>query len=526
MAEPVLEGASLPDGIEVDEAAAYFGVTESSDIVHTLMSMERNQSISQFFTMVSDIILKPGEFDFEEASQALNCEGGEIYYLVSGHLGLMSFGDPILHYLGLPDSLGEESKNGKPNIDQKQFDSLNRLANPMNMLKVLAIANNTGGSQEVMKYYLTMSELMINVESNVVTLTEISDEFDASLDVIGHTLPISVLAGSSIDLSKAIIDAPAAIKKEAPKVAQQVEQSTKLPEVEQVSPLPEEVSIPSVPLPGQSIPAEITEDKIESIIETELTDRKAAKATDNAFEGAFGMAAEANTLQVEDSVQADEVEEDLATEAIIDEMVVEEQETEEPFHSAAEMFIQSDTDDDGNLSVEELSQATGLSIAEAEEIHQTADLDEDGSMSLSEFIASPVVEKVASNLPRPVAPVRRPVNLSSEQPNNVQQSQGNLVNNPQTQQAFPQQPISRPIPPQNVRPQPSVRQQPIGIPQPSVRQQPIGIPQPTKQAPLQQNQWNQPIQPTIRSGVMCRSCGIGIDPYWRFCPVCGGQNLG
>jgi RNA polymerase subunit RPABC4/transcription elongation factor Spt4 len=25
---------------------------------------------------------------------------------------------------------------------------------------------------------------------------------------------------------------------------------------------------------------------------------------------------------------------------------------------------------------------------------------------------------------------------------------------------------------------------------------------------------------------MCRSCGIGIDPYWRFCPVCGGQNLG
>ena len=516
----------MPDGIEVDEAAAYFGVTESSDIVHTLMSMERNQSISQFFTMVSDIILKPGEFDFEEASQALNCEGGEIYYLVSGHLGLMSFGDPILHYLGLPDSLGEESKNGKPNIDQKQFDSLNRLANPMNMLKVLAIANNTGGSQEVMKYYLTMSELMINVESNVVTLTEISDEFDASLDVIGHTLPISVLAGSSIDLSKAIIDAPAAIKKEAPKVAQQVEQSTKLPEVEQVSPLPEEVSIPSVPLPGQSIPAEITEDKIESIIETELTDRKAAKATDNAFEGAFGMAAEANTLQVEDSVQADEVEEDLATEAIIEEMVVEEQETEEPFHSAAEMFIQSDTDDDGNLSVEELSQATGLSIAEAEEIHQTADLDEDGSMSLSEFIASPVVEKVASNLPRPVAPVRRPVNLSSEQPNNVQQSQGNPVNNPQTQQAFPQQPISRPIPPQNVSPQPSVRQQPIGIPQPSVRQQPIGIPQPTKQAPLQQNQWNQPIQPTIRSGVMCRSCGIGIDPYWRFCPVCGGQNLG
>ena len=37
MAEPVLEGASLPVGFEVDETSAYFGVTESSDIVHQLM---------------------------------------------------------------------------------------------------------------------------------------------------------------------------------------------------------------------------------------------------------------------------------------------------------------------------------------------------------------------------------------------------------------------------------------------------------------------------------------------------------
>jgi rRNA maturation endonuclease Nob1 len=34
------------------------------------------------------------------------------------------------------------------------------------------------------------------------------------------------------------------------------------------------------------------------------------------------------------------------------------------------------------------------------------------------------------------------------------------------------------------------------------------------------------IQPTIRSGIHCRGCGIGLDPYWRFCPVCGQQNLG
>ena len=502
MAEPVLEGASLPDGIEVDEAAAYFGVTESSDIVHTLMSMDRNQSISQFFSMVSDIILKPGEFDFEEASKELDCEGGEIYYLVSGHLGLMSFGDPILHYLGLPNSLGEDSPNGKPNIDKTQFDSLKRISDPMNILKVLAIANNTGGSQEVMKYYLTLSDLMLNVESNVVMLTNIAEEFEASLDVIGHTLPISVLANSSIDLSKAINTSKLDVKKEEPKVIQQVEQSIELPEVEKAPVVKEEEPISSVPLPGQSKPTAIVEEKGGVIVETELTDRKAAKATENAFEGAFGIATE--TPQHEDTAQAADVEVEVITEAVPEEMIVDEQESEEPFVSAAEMFIQSDTDGDGTLSVEELSQATGLSIEEAEEIHESADLDDDGSMSLSEFVASPVVEKVASNLPKPVAPVRRPVSLN-DQPN-TQQSRA-TVNPPQPQQSFPKQPINMPIPPQNVNPQPINRPQPIN-----------------QQPPLQQ--WNQPVQPTIRSGVMCRSCGIGIDPYWRFCPVCGGQNLG
>ena len=515
MAEPVLEGASLPDGIEVDEAAAYFGVTESSDIVHTLMSMERNQSIGQFFSMVADIILKPGEFDFEEASQALNCEGGEIYYLVSGHLGLMSFSDPILHYLGLPNSLGEDSPNAKPNIDQTQFDSLNRIADPMNILKVLAIANNTGGSQEVMKYYLTMTDLMLNVESNVVTLTNIAEEFEASLDVIGHTLPISVLASSSIDLSKAITVPPLTVKKPESTVTQQTEQATELSQVEAVPIVIEDDSISSVPLPGQSKPVTIVEEKVETIIETELTDRKAAKATENAFEGAFGIATETETLEHEESVQVDQVVEEIVDEVVIEpageEMFVEEQETEEPFVSAAEMFIQSDTDGDGTLSVEELSQATGLSIEEAEELHVSADVDDDGSMSLSEFVASPVVEKVASNLPKPVAPVRRPVSLG-DQSKIVQQSPVIPETHPQTQQTFPQQPIARPIPPQNVNPQPVIRQQPINRPPP--------INQPPPQ------QWNQPVQPTIRSGVTCRSCGIGIDPYWRFCPVCGGQNLG
>ena len=43
----------------------------------------------------------------------------------------------------------------------------------------------------------------------------------------------------------------------------------------------------------------------------------------------------------------------------------------------------------------------------------------------------------------------------------------------------------------------------------------------------QQQGWGQPVQPmqpTIRSGIHCRGCRIGVDPNWRFCPVCGTQN--
>ena len=113
----------------------------------------------------------------------------------------MSFADPILHYLGLPNSLGEESPNGKPDLEEAHFESLKRLSDPMNMLKVLAIAQSTVGPDEVMKYYLTLSELFIDVNSNHSVLIDIANEFDSALDVIGHPIPISHLANSTPDLS-------------------------------------------------------------------------------------------------------------------------------------------------------------------------------------------------------------------------------------------------------------------------------------------------------------------------------------
>ena len=133
-------GASIPDGIDVDDAAAYFGVTESSDIVHSMMAMERPEAFEKFFSLLGDVVLKPGEFDFELASQSLNCEGGEIYYLVAGHLGIMSMADNLCDYLGLPNSMGD-SKSGSSNLSKDEIGSLSSLCDPMKLLKLFAIAN-------------------------------------------------------------------------------------------------------------------------------------------------------------------------------------------------------------------------------------------------------------------------------------------------------------------------------------------------------------------------------------------------
>ena len=73
MSDDVVDTAdvSMPEGIEVDEAAAYFGVFESSDALHQMMEMSREDAFERFFSLLSDLVLKPGDFDFEEASERL-----------------------------------------------------------------------------------------------------------------------------------------------------------------------------------------------------------------------------------------------------------------------------------------------------------------------------------------------------------------------------------------------------------------------------------------------------------------------
>ena len=73
MSEGVPEGASLPEGIAVDDTAAYFGVIESSDVLQQLMDMDSKQALSKTLEHLSDVVLQPGEFNFEAASERLQC---------------------------------------------------------------------------------------------------------------------------------------------------------------------------------------------------------------------------------------------------------------------------------------------------------------------------------------------------------------------------------------------------------------------------------------------------------------------
>ena len=517
MADKELEGASLPTGIEVDDAAAYFGVIESSDMVHTLMAMEQEKAMEQFFSILSDVVLLPGDFDFEAASERIQCEGGEIYYLVAGHLGLMSLPDPLSQYLGLPDSSGDSSGQS-PSLSEEEQSKLATLADPMRILKLLAIASTTGSEGEVTRYLNTLKQLFADPASHTATLLAVADELDASLDVAGHALPVPSLASGKAAAAP-IASAPVSLPKPVPSVPEPVEE-VPLPPAPQVE---KEVGLPDLPLPSEvsgavELPSVEPVAVAEPVLDTN-NERMVARAEEDAFSGAFDLGLGKEEQEVTVPIPAPEPVEETIQEPVLEPAPVPVEEVLEPaeeeeFVSAAEHFLAADTDGSRELSVEELAVATGTSLEEAKELHEQADTDGDGTVSLSEFISSPAAEKTQS-LPRPVAPVRKPL---AQQPQPVQQQP--VQQPPQQQQEWNQQPAQQQQ--QGWNQQPAQQQQQGWNQQPPQQQQGWN-----QQPPQQQQGWNQPqqqIQPTIRSGIHCRGCGIGLDPYWRFCPICGTQS--
>ena len=496
-----LEGASMPSGIEVDEAAAYFGVIESSDMVHTLMAMEHSQALEQFFSILSDIVLLPGDFDFEAASERIQCEGGEIYYLVTGHLGLMSLPDQLSNYLGLPDSAGSLSGN-TPAISIDDQNKLATLADPMRIIKLLAIASTTGSEGEVTRYHNAIKALFADPAGNMTTLLAVADELDAAMDVAGHALPLPSLASGEAGTvaiaplpASSSVALPQSTVETIPLPGAEVEGNVSLPPTLEPSTSQNLVELPTIPKTPEPEPSLDTSNQ-----------KLVAKAEEDAFSGAFDM----GLGKDEPTAEPVHVPEPVPEPVHVPEPVP----VPEPeFVSAAEHFIAADVDGSRELSVEELAVATGTSLEEAETLHKEADTDGDGVVSLSEFISSPAAEKTQS-LPRPVAPVRKPLSqpAPAAQPAPAVQPVPAVQPTPQPQEDWNQQ---QPTQPQQQPQQDWNQQQP--------QQQGWNQQQPQQQG-WNQQQPVQNIQPTIRSGVLCRSCGIGLDPYWRFCPICGMQN--
>ena len=471
---------SMPDGIEVDEAAAYFGVFESSDTLHQMMEMSRENAFEKFFSLLSDLVLSPGDFDFELASQRLSCEGGEIYFLVAGHLGIMS----------LPEQLALAISEGQ--FSDSDSTKLQDLADPMRLLKLFAIAQQTGGEGEAVKYLKGVESLMSNPAANKDALLSLAKEVQAAFDVAGHVTPITSLASSSAAASEVetayVPPAPVveqSIPKSVTKEAEPESISESLPTTEESVPLPaveESVPLPeieeSVPLPTEeAIPLPSIDEPV-----VELDVRKESEKTEDAFAGAFGM------VEEEPEVVTPEVEPEEVLEPEIESEVAEPEPQVEPEDELGEAFAAADLDSSGGLSIEEVAQATGLGLDEAAKLHAEADVDGDGQVTLEELKSKPeVIEKMA--LPKPVKPIRAGIQ-KTQAANPAQQQQQQQ----QQQQAWAQQQ-------QQQQQQQAWAQQQQGI-----------------------GQQAQPMQPTIRSGLTCRGCRIGVDLNWRFCPICGTQN--
>ncbi|GIR00743.1 MAG: hypothetical protein CM15mP9_4460 [Methanobacteriota archaeon] len=384
---------SMPEGIEVDDAAAYFGVFESSDALHQMMEMPREAAFEKFFALLSDLVLKPGDFDFEEASERLNCEGGEIYFLVAGHLGVMS----------LPEQLALAISEGQ--FSDSESEQLQEVADPMRLLKLFAIAQQTGGEGEATKYLNGIESLLSNPAANKDALLSLASEIKASFDVAGHVTPVSSLASGSASAAEIETAYVAPVTSEPisapePEIAPEPEPVKEVPlPVSESEPVQEK----PVPLPSSEL---VPLPKIEEPV-VEVDERKDSEKTDDAFAGAFSVMAPEPEPTPEPEPEPElesqpEPEPELKPEP---EPELEPEPESEPEPTLDDAFAAADTDNSGGLSVQEIADATGMGLEEAEKIHAEADIDGDGQVTLEELKSQPeVTERMA--LPKPVKPIR------------------------------------------------------------------------------------------------------------------------
>jgi hypothetical protein len=527
MSETELAGAALPEGIEVDETSAYFGVTKSSDILNELQQIDRHVALARFIELTADLHLSSVEFDYTAASERMNCEGGEIYYLVVSHFRFTAMCDPLRIFLGMEDSEGNPGDACQ--LPPEEIELLTNLTNAMPLLGLMAIGFLTAGQGMVVTYARTLESLLINPSANLATLLEIGQGYVNALANAregNYPEPIEVLTIGG----EAVFSSDATSQPNVPLPGGQPEIASPPPSIPTATvaspaqvqaevdvPLPE--ATPSVPELTPEIPVPLPTDGSETISKPpqvdddvpvdDLTVRQVEVRADNVFDDAFGnalsieqeSAAPAESapapspeavaappsdpvVEPEPSAPDESVPEPVAPVESVPELATT-AETEPTLPTPAVSpvqapspgrepeldrspsmgekvldFLAADTDGDGHLSKDEVVQMVGDSET-ADEFIKAADTDGDGEISLPEFISATTDSSVAEGEEVAVISLPRPVT-----------------------------PLRRPVSDDKV----------------------MNVGRTTALAGSQY---------VIKSGIHCGGCGIGIDPHWRHCVVCG-----
>ncbi|MEO2121078.1 MAG: zinc ribbon domain-containing protein [Candidatus Poseidoniia archaeon] len=503
MSEVVLSGAILPDGIEVDEAAAYFGVTESSASLHTLLDMDSESALLLFLELTSDLHLAQGDFDFNTASERMNCEGGEIYFLVVGHLGMLELVDPLRFWLGMETSDGEPG-GPDPGLDESSLQSIEAITNPMSILQLLSIAHLEGGDVVVKKYYAALKGMFASPSSSVESLKLIN----SSLSAVLHSYQQNGAIAGIPSLSDASLPTVAPPTPPPLQTLIPVEPIVKIPvSTPQVSVKEEEIS---VPLPGsvveKSQPAPLTpppmmtvEDivplPISKIITEPVHEKKTGESEGDVFAGAFGLAKPkasyvAKEMQVVEQPAEQNADIQPSMESMLSGITTSGRGDVTPVQTPS---IEAQVQPSQNIEAPPPREI----IEEVEEVSEQQQQPTSHSQSTlpKPVMAAPVRTPVGGGMPRAAGPTLGQQQQLAAQQAALQQQQAATQ---QAQQAALQQ-------------QQAATQQ---AQQAALQQQQAATQQ------VQQGQTELP-SPTIKSGVRCQGCGIGLDPNWNNCPVCG-----
>ena len=458
--ENEVEGASLPQGIAVDEAAAYFGVTDSADIILHLNETDPINGMGEFFSIAIDLVMQP-EFGFEEAAHRLGCEGGEIYYLLTGPFGLVAFSDPLRVYLGGEDSEGNIGVN--PGLPEHEMSSLEQLTDIFFLLKMFGLGHLIGGLPLLGHYVSQYTRLVAAPAANKVVLLQLSQELKNAVEQAksGSVTPISCL-GAPTHVSQPATISPPAVVSPAP---------SPQPAPAPISPQPV-ISVPAVTAPQPApTPAPISPQPVAAVSQEPIEQSFVEPA----------IIAQEPTAKVEQNLPTTHDQQVSASDAF-----------ESQFSAVADINAPV-----APTEANPVSEPQPITPSSPRVLEQVQPVVEPQIAPPSAPTAPVEIEPVVEHTPETVTPKRAPIAPSGP---------------PQPATGWPQEPPQAPD-----TGWPSA---PPSAPQESASDSVSDLVSGGPHAPRAPTE---PIHHNIQSGKNCSRCGIGVEQSWQYCPVCNGN---